>query len=296
MLAVDGRWVWDFWIADDGDAYHLFYLSAPDSLGHETLRHRNARIDHAVSTDLVEWSLVGNVLAAQGGEADDATACWTGCVVPHEGRWTMFYTGSRFLPEAGPKSNIETVLAAHSTDLESWQRRSEAVSRADARWYEVMGSSEWPEEAWRDPWVERDGDRWVMYLTARANHGANDDRGVIGYAVSEDLETWHAQPPLSEPGSGFAHLEVPQSSRSMASGCSSSRAPLRPCRKKPGGRPHRRNLELAGRRARKTFRRIGGAAPARRVALLGSRRIRQAKPASTTRVPLGRRRPLRGRD
>jgi beta-fructofuranosidase len=122
----------------------------------------------------------------------------------------MFYTGSRFLPEAGPTANIETVLAADSADLVSWQRRSEAVSRADARWYEVLGSSEWREEAWRDPWVERDGDRWVMYLTARANHGANDDRGVIGYAVSEDLETWHTQPPLSEPGSGFAHLEVPQ--------------------------------------------------------------------------------------
>jgi len=210
MLSVEGRWVWDFWIADNGDAYHLYYLSAPDSLENENLRHRNARIDHAVSTDLVEWSLVGKVLAASGGEADDATACWTGCVVSHEGRWTMFYTGSRFLPAEGPKANIETVLAADSSDLYSWRRRSETVLRADARWYEVLGSSEWPEEAWRDPWVERDGDRWVMYLTARANHGAIDDRGVIGYAVSADLETWRVGPPLSEPGSGFAHLEVPQ--------------------------------------------------------------------------------------
>lgn len=210
MLSVDGRWVWDFWIADDGDSFHLYYLNAPDSLEHEDFRHRNARIDHAVSTDLVEWSLVGNALDASGGEADDATACWTGCVVPHEGRWTMFYTGSRFVPAAGPKANIETVLTADSVDLESWQRKSESAVRADARWYEVFGSSNWREEAWRDPWVERDGDRWVMYLTARANHGEIDDRGVIGYAVSEDLETWRVQPPLSEPGSGFAHLEVPQ--------------------------------------------------------------------------------------
>ncbi len=210
MLSVDGRWVWDFWIADDGDSYHLYYLNAPDSLEHEDLRHRVARIDHAVSTDLVEWSLAGNVLAPSGGKADDATACWTGCVASHEGHWTMFYTGSRFIAEAGPKANIETILAADSTDLESWRRRSEFAVRADARWYEVFGSSEWREEAWRDPWVERDGDRWVMYLTARANHGAVDDRGVIGYAVSEDLETWRVQPPLSEPGSGFAHLEVPQ--------------------------------------------------------------------------------------
>ncbi|WP_291381224.1 glycosyl hydrolase family 32 [Demequina sp.] len=210
MLSVDGRWVWDFWIADDGDAYHLYYLNAPDSLDHEDLRHRNAQIDHAVSTDLVEWSLAGNVLAAAGGQADDATACWTGCVVSHDGRWTMLYTGSRFLTEVGPKANLETILAADSADLDSWRRRGGFAIRADARWYEVLGSSAWPEEAWRDPWVERDGSRWVMYITARANHGAIDDRGVMGYAVSEDLETWHVQPPLSEPGAGFAHLEVPQ--------------------------------------------------------------------------------------
>ena len=210
MLSVDGTWVWDFWVADDGDAYHLYYLSAPDSLQGEDLRHRNARIDHAVSTNLVDWSLRGNVLTAAGGETDDATACWTGCVVSHEGRWTMFYTGSRFLEGAAPNANVETILAAESTDLSTWQRRSQITVRADARWYELLHASEWREEAWRDPWVERDGHRWVMYVTARANHGAIDDRGVIGYATSDDLETWSVQPPLSEPGSGFSHLEVPQ--------------------------------------------------------------------------------------
>lgn len=210
MLSVDGRWVWDFWIADDGDTFHLYYLSAPASLAIEELRHRNARIDHATSPDLIEWSPVGNALIAPGGEADDATACWTGCVVQQGAVWTMFYTGSRFVPEDGPNANIETVLAAASTDLDSWHRRPSLAIRADARWYETYGTSPWPEEAWRDPWVEREGDRWVMYLTARADHGDVDDRGVIGLAVSEDLETWRVEPPLSEPGSGFAHLEVPQ--------------------------------------------------------------------------------------
>lgn len=210
MLSVEGRWAWDFWLADDGDSYHLYYLNAPDSLEHEDLRHRNARIDHAVSTDLTQWAPVGNVLAAAGGGADDATACWTGCVVPHDGAWTMFYTGSRFFPESGPNANVETILAAESTDLDVWHRRGGIAVRADARWYEVFGSSEWREEAWRDPWVARVGDHWAMYVTARANHGDIDDRGVIGYAVSEDLKTWRVQPPLSEPGSGFAHLEVPQ--------------------------------------------------------------------------------------
>lgn len=210
MLSVDGRWVWDFWIADDGDEYHLYYLNAPDSLHGEDLRHRHARIDHAVSTDLFNWSVRGNILSATGGDHDDATACWTGCVVSHEGRWTMFYTGSRFLDEAHPGANVETILAASSADLDTWRRREQIVVRADARWYELLHASEWREEAWRDPWIEYDGERWVMYVTARANHGSVDDRGVIGFAVSDDLETWDVQPPLSQPGSGFSHLEVPQ--------------------------------------------------------------------------------------
>ena len=66
--------------------------------------------------------------------------------------------------------------------------------------------------AGRDPWVfpDPDGDGWHMLITARANHGVPDDRGVIGHARSTDLYTWSAQPPLSQPGAGFGHLEVPQ--------------------------------------------------------------------------------------
>jgi beta-fructofuranosidase len=210
MLRVDGQWVWDLWLAHEDDTYHLYYLSAPTALGDPHLRHRNARIDHAVSPDLTEWSLAGSALVPAGGDADDATACWTGCVVRRNGGWTMFYTGARFLADAPNDANVETVLAAESDDLSAWERRDDVVVRADARWYEVLGSSEWPEEAWRDPWVERDGDRWVMYITARANHGDTDDRGVIGFATSRDLETWTVEPPLSAPGAGFAHLEVPQ--------------------------------------------------------------------------------------
>ena len=33
MLALPDSWVWDFWTADDGELFHLFYLHAPKSLG-----------------------------------------------------------------------------------------------------------------------------------------------------------------------------------------------------------------------------------------------------------------------
>ena len=49
-----------------------------------------------------------------------------------------------------------------------------------------------------------------MLVTARSREGAPDDRGVIGYATSPDLDEWTVQPTLSAPGTGFGHLEVPQ--------------------------------------------------------------------------------------
>ncbi len=58
MLQIDSHWVWDFWLAHDGTQHHLFFLWAPKSLGDETRRHRNARIGHASSIDLVNWTLL----------------------------------------------------------------------------------------------------------------------------------------------------------------------------------------------------------------------------------------------
>lgn len=84
--------------------------------------------------------------------------------------------------------------------------------RADEAHYEKLGDSDWPEEAWRDPWVFRDhrDDGWHMLITARAKGSGIDSGGVIGYASSPDLERWTVQPPLSVPSALFPHLEVLQ--------------------------------------------------------------------------------------
>lgn len=211
-FARDDHWVWDFWVADDGDRYHLFYLHAPTSLGDERLRHRNAMIGHAVSRDLRTWDDLGTVLTPGAAGGFDATAVWTGCVVPGpDGEWRLFYTGSRFLADDAP-ANVESIGMATSRDLHTWQAAPEPVVTADARWYETLADGTWREEAWRDPWVFADpgGDGWHMLITARGRSGAGDDRGVIGHAVSHDLDRWEVRPPLSAPDAGFAHLEVPQ--------------------------------------------------------------------------------------
>jgi len=211
-FSLDTHWVWDFWLADDGDLFHMYYLHAPKSLGDQNLRHRNATVGHATSTDLIEWNDLGVVLEPGPEGAFDATATWTGSVVRGpDGLWRMFYTGSRFLsPETN--ANIESVGVATSHDLHTWTKSPGPVAIADPRWYETLGTSVWPEEAWRDPWVFADpsGSGWHMLVTARSSEGDELDRGVIAHATSADLLTWDVQPPLTAPGAGFKHLEVPQ--------------------------------------------------------------------------------------
>ena len=207
---LENYWVWDFWLADDGVQYHLFYLHAPKTLGNPDLRHRNARIGHATSADLRHWTDHGRAFDAGTPGSFDGSATWTGSVVRGpDGLWRMFYTGSRFLaPDSN--ANIETVGAATSPDLFAWTKQAGPLCVADARWYETLGTSSWPEEAWRDPWVfwRADDRLWHMLITARGQDGAEPDRGVMAHATSPDLESWTVQAPLSQTGAGFAHLEV----------------------------------------------------------------------------------------
>jgi beta-fructofuranosidase len=208
MLRLASSWVWDFWLADDGDRYHLFFLKASRALLDPDRRHWRATIGHATSTDLSTWAEHADAVIPADSPAFDDLATWTGSVVRQDdGLWRMFYTAvSR--SEGGLNQRISSVV---SDDLFTWRREPHRqVLEPDRRWYETADTREWPDQAWRDPWVFRDHDSWHMLITARANHGDPDNRGVIGHATSPDLTTWTVQPPLSEPGAGFGHIEVVQ--------------------------------------------------------------------------------------
>ena len=204
-LVLPNDWVWDFWLADTGTEYHLFFLKAQRSLGDPDSRHANATIGHAVSTDLHQWDLVSDAITPGKPGTWDDRAIWTGSVIEHDGTWYMLYTGT----SVAERGAIQRIGVATSDDLVHWDKFDEPVVEADGRWYELIGDSSWPEQAWRDPWVMRVGDRYHILITARSNHGPADGRGVIGHAVSDDLRVWEVEPPLSEPGD-FGHLEVPQ--------------------------------------------------------------------------------------
>jgi beta-fructofuranosidase len=208
LLSLPDHWLWDFWIADDGTAYHLFFLKAP-RVGDPGQRHWNVRVGHAVSPDLCVWEVLADAIGPSPEAAFDDYATWTGSVVRgDDGIWNMFYTGISHA-EAG---QVQRIGVATSPDLHTWTKRGpEAVVTSDGRWYEQHARTGGT-EPWRDPWVIRDpeGDGWHMLVTASARGGPADERGVIGHARSADLVSWEVQPPLSEPGSGFGQLEVAQ--------------------------------------------------------------------------------------
>ena len=210
MLCLPDSWVWDFWLAKEQDTYHLFFLHASRALHDPDRRHLRAGIGHAVSTDLQSWRRVADALVHGERGSFDETATWTGSVVRGPGgKWFMFYTGTT---DTGQGLRQQIGLAT-STDLYHWVSNPEPVVVADPRWYETLGgTAAWQDEHWRDPWVFKDpaGDGWHMLITARSNTGPPDNRGVLGLAISTDLQHWAVLPPATEPGSGFGQLEVPQ--------------------------------------------------------------------------------------
>jgi beta-fructofuranosidase len=196
-LRLADQWVWDFWIAQDGPDYHLFYLQAPRALGNPDLRHWSASIGHAMSQDLRNWQVLPPALSTSpvGSNTWDDYATWTGSVISHDGLWYLFYTGCR----RSEQGLIQRVGLATSTDLLHWEKYpANPILTADARWYEQLDRHLWFDQAWRDPWVFQHPDTGDFHalITARANHGPTDERGVIGHAQSVDLIHWEVLPPL----------------------------------------------------------------------------------------------------
>lgn len=208
MFNLPEAWVWDFWVLDDGEQFHLFFLYASRALKNPDARHHRASIGHAVSSDLTNWARVTDTLVRSDAPAADDLATWTGSTIKGpDGLWYLFYTSATAAPGG---SNVQTISYATSSDLFEWTKAPGPILRADGRWYELLADQQWPDEAFRDPWVlaDPDGDGWHLLITARANHGPADDRGVVGHATSPDLVTWTLQPPLTQPGQGFGQLEV----------------------------------------------------------------------------------------
>ena len=134
MLRLEDRWVWDWWLADDGSRFHVFYLQAPKALGDQHLRHRNATVGHAVSDDLRDWHILPDALRPGPAGTWDDIATWTGSTIFHAGTWHMFYTGTS-TAEGG---RVQRIGLATSPDLVAWTKHPRnPLFEADPRWYEI---------------------------------------------------------------------------------------------------------------------------------------------------------------
>lgn len=210
MLQLPNKWVWDFWLARDGADYHMFYLQADKSLGDPDLRHWNVSVGHSVSQDLCTWIHLPDALAPTQGndEAPDSYTTWTGCVIPYNGLWIMYYTGTM----RAEKGLVQRVCMATSSDLIEWTKSEiNPLVELDLRWYDGLKLAYWHDASWRDPWVFKDPaqELYHMLVTCRTNRGAPDGRGAIGHATSRNLINWQVQEPFLAPG-WFGEMEVPQ--------------------------------------------------------------------------------------
>lgn len=210
VLTLPDDWVWDSWIADDGERYHLFFLKAPRALRDPALRHTAARVGHATSSDLSDWSLHDDALAPAAGCWDDL-AIWTGSVQRgDDGVWRFYY--SALSTSDGLSTEDQRIGVARSDDLFVWQRVGDTPLIApDPRWYRTVAGAPGRSSTWRDPFVfaDPDGAGWHMLVTARARGVPLMHSGVLAHARSADMLTWELQPPVSRPAA-FSELEVAQ--------------------------------------------------------------------------------------
>lgn len=150
--------------------HHVFYQSDPASLWFGVMQW-----GHVSSEDLVTWKQHPAALVPSPGA--DLAGCWSGCIVDDEGVATAIYTGIVKLDNGG---KTQSVLIATSTDPElvEWTKDPENPVVIEPPDFEV--------DAFRDPYVWRDGNGWAMLLGTDLPDGHG---GVLLYR-SPDLRDW----------------------------------------------------------------------------------------------------------
>ena len=202
-----GGILWDPWFVARGGEYHAFYLQVPAPEDPEDRHHAGVQIGHAVSTDLHSWRERPTALRPGPDDAWDSLALWTGCVVNDGAVFHQFFTGRR-----ASEFWVQRIGVAVSSDLDRWEKDEDFVLEADPEHYclrpELNALGVPP--AWRDPFVLRDPDSGLWYMTISARTAEHHPHNAcVGLARSHDLRRWEVLPPLLAPGI-YDEMEVSQ--------------------------------------------------------------------------------------
>jgi beta-fructofuranosidase len=180
-------YVWDFWFLKEGDTWHAFHLQSPAlkdvSDPHLVAGHPN--VGHATSTDLLNWTNRGPVLAPIRGTWNDIMIA-TGSAVAYDGRYWMVFTG---------RGTPEGVGLAVSDDLTIWTKVGDGPVFEFSQIFEGVWRGEtvrW--KALADPFIYPEPiDGWFyMVINAQVQGVPAGESGCLPMLRSKDLKTWEA--------------------------------------------------------------------------------------------------------
>lgn len=186
IVYISPERMWDTWIYQAGDAFHLFFLSGGD-------------IGRAVSEDLIHWNHLPPIKnTAAVGDWDEAGMKMTGSVAKVGDVYYLCYGSGKGTP----------IGLIRSEDLVTWERVGDHPIMPSGAPYDAGN-------AWRDLTAYLDAETGVWNGYLYAIHGATG-KPAIAHIRSQDYLTWSYHEPIyvteesySRTNNGFVDLEVP---------------------------------------------------------------------------------------
>ncbi len=153
--------------------YWMIYHSYPDE-GYEA---GAAQIGLAYTEDenLYDWKrLPEPILSWKDGNSWEKAGLYKGCLVEHQGKYYLYYNAK----DQETWKWHEQIGLAVSDNLTEWRREGNTPLICNAK-------NRWDSYFCADPFVVKDGERWVMYY-----YGYNGIHAQDGIAFSADLRHW----------------------------------------------------------------------------------------------------------
>tara|TARA_Y100000310_G_scaffold219541_1_gene220935 strand:- start:444 stop:1709 length:1266 start_codon:yes stop_codon:yes gene_type:complete len=178
------NWIADHSIIENDGVYHLFF--------HD--KRNNGNIVHYETLDFLNWEYSGVVINSSNSNTDwDDFSVWAPHVIEHEGIFYMFYTGVASHDSGTPDNFSQRIGLLISYDLYNWERvevnncGEGCVYDCVADW-STVGIPGNHNNQCRDPFIFKDGERWLMYTTVKR---IDSLKASVGVAESYNLIDWN---------------------------------------------------------------------------------------------------------